>query len=221
MGCKAFGEELGRDRAAGQRQPYNYTFATQSGDLFQMRNRTLLVNPPPKEVTVYDRPSKSQLKRDSTAMQELGREVADLSRERITQLNLPEKLFDAFIAYQKITAREGGRRQLQYLGRLMRDVDPAPIREALDKFNGASKAEVTQMHLAERWRERLLDDSAALTEFAQRYAPADITRLRTLIRNAKKENLENRPPRDYRDLYREIRAAMDALPATPADEPTT
>ena len=186
-----------------------------------MRNRTLLVNPPPKEVTVYDRPSKSQLKRDSTAMQELGREVADLSRERITQLNLPEKLFDAFIAYQKITAREGGRRQLQYLGRLMRDVDPAPIREALDKFNGASKAEVTQMHLAERWRERLLDDSAALTEFAQRYAPADITRLRTMIRNAKKEKLENRPPRDYRDLYREIRAAMDAVPATPADEPTT
>lgn len=186
-----------------------------------MRNRTLLVNPPPKEVTVYDRPSKSQLKRDSTAMQELGREVAALSRERIAQLHLPEKLFDAFIAYQKITAREGGRRQLQYLGRLMRDVDPAPIREALDKFNGASKAEVAQMHLAERWRERLLDDTAALTEFAQRYTPADMTRLRTLIRNAKKEKLENRPPRDYRDLYREIRAAMDESPATPADEPAT
>lgn len=210
-----------RDRAARRRQPYNYTIATQSGDLFRMRNRTLLVNPPPKEVTVYDRPSKSQLKRDSTAMQELGREVAALSRERIAQLGLPEKLFDAFVAYQKITAREGGRRQLQYLGRLMRDVDPAPIREALDKFNGASKTEVAQMHLAERWRERLLDDTAALTEFAQRYTPTDMTRLRTLIRNAKKEKLENRPPRDYRDLYREIRVAMDALPATQADEAAT
>ena len=182
-----------------------------------MRNRTLLVNPAPREVTVYDRPSKSQLKRDSTAMQVLGREIAALSRERIAQLALPEKLHEAVIAYQKITAHEGGRRQLQYIGRLMRDVDPAPIREALDRFSGASKAEVAAMHLAERWRERLLADPAAFTEFAAQYAPGEIGELRTLIRNAAREKNDQRPPKDYRELYRAIRATMAAGPAATTD----
>ena len=182
-----------------------------------MRNRTRLVNPPPREVTVYDRPSKSQLKRDSTAMQVLGREIAALPRERIAQLALPEKLHEAVVAYQKITAHEGGRRQLQYIGRLMRDVDPAPIREALDRFGGASKAEVAAMHLAERWRERLLADPVALTEFAAQYAPREIGALRTLIRNAAREQHAGRPPKDQRELYRAIRAAMAARPATIAD----
>jgi len=184
-----------------------------------MRNRTLLVNPTPKEATVYDRPSKSQLKRDSTAAQVLGREVAALSRERLQQLALPEKLFEALIAYQKITAHEGGRRQLQYIGRLMRDVDPLPIREALDRFSGASKLEIAQMHLAERWRERLLDEDTALTEFLHQYASTEVTQLRNLIRNAKKARAENRPPKDYRDLYRVIRAAMDRQGNPPTIEP--
>ena len=175
-----------------------------------MRNRTLLVDPQPEPPTVYDRPSKSQLKRDSTALQVLGREIADLSVERITSLGLPERLCEAFLAYKKITAHEGGRRQLQFIGRLMRDVDPLPLREALDRFNGASKAEVIEMHLAERWRDRLLSEAGVLTEFANTYPGTDLTRMRTLMRNAAREKAENKPLRDYREMYRAIREAIGA-----------
>ena len=121
---------------------------------------------------------------------------------------LPERLRDAIQAYRKITAHEGSRRQLQFIGRLMRDVDPAPLREALDRFNGASKAEVAEMHLAERWRERLLGEPAALTEFADAHPGADIKRLRVLLRNAAKEKAAGKPLRDYRELYRAIREAF-------------
>jgi len=176
-----------------------------------MRNRTLLVNPAAPPAPVYDRPSKSQLKRDSTALQDLGRELGELSRERLGELDLPEKLREALLAYQVITAHEGKRRQFQYIGKLMREVDPQPLREALERFSGASKAEVNDMHLAERWRERLLgEDAAVFAEFAGDYPRTDLQQLRTSIRNAKKERETSKPPRDFRKLYQLIREQIDA-----------
>jgi ribosome-associated protein len=188
------------------------------------RTRTVLVDPQPEPGPVYTRPSKSQMKRDMTSLQVLGRELAALSKDRLAQLGLPERLHEALLAYRTITAHEGSRRQMQFIGRLMRDVDPEPLREALDRFNGASRAEVADMHLAERWRERLLEEGGnALTEFASAYAGADLTRIRTLIRNAQKETKEGKPPRDYRELYRAIRDAMatrqaPSQPDTPEEE---
>jgi ribosome-associated protein len=175
-----------------------------------MRNRTLLVNPEPPPKTEYDRPSKSQVKRDMTALQELGREVSELPRDRIAELDLPEKLRDALLDYQKITAHEGKRRQYQFIGKLMRNIDPEPLREALERFNGDSKAEVSDMHLAERWRERLLGEENVLPEFAAAYPATDLQQLRVLIRNARKEKAENKPPRDFRKLYQLIREQIDA-----------
>jgi ribosome-associated protein len=187
-----------------------------------MRTRTVLVDPQPEPGPVFTRPSKSQMKRDMTSLQVLGRELAALSKDRILQLNLPERLHEALLAYRTITAHEGSRRQMQFIGRLMRDFDPEPLREALDRFNGASRAEVADMHLAERWRERLLDENenGTLTEFAGTYAGADLTRIRTLIRNARKETREGKPPRDYRELYRAIRDAM-ATRDSPAQADST
>jgi ribosome-associated protein len=184
-----------------------------------MRTRTVLVDPQPEPGPVFTRPSKSQMKRDMTSLQVLGRELAALSKDRLAQLSLPERLHEALLAYRTITAHEGARRQMQFIGRLMRDVDPEPLREALDRFNGASRAEVADMHLAERWRDRLLEEGATLTEFAGTYAGADLTRIRTLIRNARKETTEGKPPRDYRELYRAIRDAMAARHA--ATQPDT
>jgi ribosome-associated protein len=185
-----------------------------------MRTRTVLVDPQPEPGPVYTRPSKSQMKRDMTSLQVLGRELAALSKDRLLQLGLPERLHEALLAYRTITAHEGARRQMQFIGRLMRDVDPEPLREALDRFNGASRAEVADMHLAERWRDRLLEEGATLTEFAGTYAGADLTRIRTLIRNARKETTDGKPPRDYRELYRAIRDAMAARHSTtPSDAP--
>ena len=181
-----------------------------------MRTRTRLVDPQPEPPTEYDRPSKSQMKRDMTALQDLGREIAALSPDRIAHLGLPERLFDALIQFRGITAHEGARRQMQFIGRLMRDVDPLPLREALDRFNGASRAEVAEMHLAERWRDRLLADTQSLTEFAHAHPVTDFTRLRNLIRNAAREKAAGRPQREYRELYRAIRAAMAARGQAPA-----
>lgn len=175
-----------------------------------MRNRTLLVNPEPPPKPEYDRPSKSQVKRDAEALQELGRAVSELPRDHILKLDLPEKLRDALFDYQKITAHEGKRRQYQYIGKLMRNVDPQPLREAVERFKGESKAEVGDMHLAERWRERLLDEEGAVAEFAGAYPDTDMQQLRTLIRNAQKERGTQKPPRDFRKLYQLVREQIDA-----------
>ncbi len=165
-----------------------------------------------------DRPSKSQKKRDSTAAQDLGAQLADLSRDKIESLGLPEKLQDALIETARITAHEGKRRHLQLIGKLMRGIDPEPIRAALEKFAGTSKQEIADMHLAERWRERLLKDADAFALFANDFRQTDLQQLRTMIRNAQKEQAQNKPPRDFRKIYQFVRDAMDARRASGTGE---
>ena len=142
-----------------------------------------------------------------TELQGLGAELVALSAERLASLELPESLADAVRAAQRISAHEGRRRQMQYIGRLMRAVDPAPIRERLDAWRGLSRTEIARQHALERWRERLIDEDDALTEFAGKYPGTDIQVLRGLIRNARKERSEDKPPRAFRELFRMIRDA--------------
>ena len=176
-------------------------------------SRGTLIDPTKSEHDDFDygdRPSKSQKKRDSTAAQELGERVAALPREKIESLGLPEKLQDALIETARITAHEGKRRHLQLIGKLMRGIDPEPIHAALEKFAGTSKQEIADMHLAERWRERMLKDADAFALFANDYRDADLQQLRTMIRNAQKEQAQNKPPRDFRKIYQFVRNAIDA-----------
>ena len=163
-----------------------------------------------EEFDYGDRPSKSQKKRDSTAAQDLGAQLADLPRDKIKSLGLPEKLQDALIETARISAHEGKRRHLQLIGKLMRGIDLDPIRAALAKFSGSSKQEVADMHLAERWRERLLKDTDAFALFANDYREVDLQQLRTMIRNAQKEQAQSKPPRDFRKIYQFVRDAMTA-----------
>ncbi len=175
-------------------------------------SRGTLIDPSKSEHDAFDygdRPSKSQKKRDSTAAQELGEEVAALPRDKIESLGLPEKLQEALIEAARITAHEGRRRHMQLIGKLMRNIDPVPIRAALEKFAGSSKQEVADMHLAERWRERLLKEPDALALFANEYRDIDLQQLRTMIRNAQKEQAQNKPPRDFRKIYQFVREAID------------
>ncbi len=171
-----------------------------------------------EEFDYGDRPSKSQKKRDSTAAQDLGAQLADLSRDKIESLGLPEKLQDALIETARITAHEGKRRHLQLIGKLMRGIDLDPIRAALAKFSGSSKQEVADMHLAERWRERLLKDTDAFALFANDYRDADLQQLRTMIRNAQKEQAQNKPPRDFRKIYQFVRDAMTVRRTAPTND---
>jgi len=151
--------------------------------------------------------SKTRKKAQMHALQKLGIELVDLSKERLASMQLPETLVEAIRDAQRITAHEGRRRQMQYIGRLMRDIDPAPIQERLDVWRGQSKAEVARQHGMERLRDKLIADDSALTEFAQKQPEVDLQALRNLIRNARKEAAEGRPPKSYREIFKVIRDA--------------
>jgi ribosome-associated protein len=171
-------------------------------------------NDPPE----YRGPSKSQLKREMTALQQLGAELVELPRERLAKIDMPERLREAIADAQRITKHEARRRQMQYIGKLMREVDPAPLREALDEIKGVSAAANARQHRLEKLRARLMEDEAAFNELARDYPAADIQHLRQLRRNALKEILQNRPPRAFRELFRELRALESpAGGTTPGD----
>ncbi len=166
----------------------------------------------------YSGPSKSQRKREMTALQDLGAELVTLSKERLAKIDMPDRLRDALLEAQRITKHEARRRQMQYIGKIMRDVDAAPLRAAMDEINGVSKAATIRQHQLERLRTRLMEDEAAFGEVARDYPGADMQHLRQLRRNAVKEALQGKPPRAYRELFRELRALEVAgEPDDPAD----
>ncbi|MDR5814078.1 MULTISPECIES: ribosome biogenesis factor YjgA [unclassified Caballeronia] len=158
----------------------------------------------------YDRPSKSQLKRDMHALQELGAALIALPKDALKRMPMPEALGDAVREARRITDHEGKRRQLQYVGKLMRslhDDETAALRTALDTFRGVNKSETARLHWIERTREQLLADDAALTEFIRNHPGVDPQEGRTLIRNARKEREQQKPPRYYRELFQWIKTA--------------
>ncbi|MDY7579488.1 ribosome biogenesis factor YjgA [Herbaspirillum sp. RTI4] len=152
----------------------------------------------------YDRPSKSQLKRDMTALQKLGAELVAESRDRVKRVPMPEDVRDAILECQQIKDHEGRRRQMQYVGKKMRTLNEeelAAIQRTLDSWRGLSKADTAAMHALERRREKLLKDDAELTKLLGLYPQLDAQQLRTLIRNARKEQAENKPPKAYREIF--------------------
>ncbi|MCA3219224.1 MAG: DUF615 domain-containing protein [Burkholderiales bacterium] len=157
-----------------------------------------------------ERPSKSQRKRDVQALQDVGIALVKLGAEQVHKLDLPEKLREAVLEAQRITSHEGRRRQLQYVGKIMRQVDAAPIEEQLAVINGESKSAVALMHRCERWRDRLIDDDDALTEFLAEHPIEDVQSLRAMIRAARKEHAGGQPPRHARELYRLLRERLGA-----------
>jgi ribosome-associated protein len=171
---------------------------------------------------LYERPSKSQLKREMTALQALGVELVELPKDAFKRMPMPEKLADAARDARRITDHEGKRRQLQYVGRVMRDLadtDVAALRSALDAQKGANKAETARLHWIERAREQLLANDAALTEFLRVHPQADVQQGRTLIRNARRETEQGKPPRYFRELFQWIKEASDGSgPRTGGDE---
>jgi ribosome-associated protein len=152
----------------------------------------------------YDRPSKSQLKREMTALQKLGEELVAESRDRVKRVPMPEDVRDAILTCQQIKDHEGRRRQMQYVGKKMRTLDEeelAAIQRTLDSWRGLSKADTAAMHALERRREKLLKDDSALAELLQQYPELEIQHMRTLIRNARKEQADNKPPKAYREIF--------------------
>ncbi|TAL97386.1 MAG: ribosome-associated protein [Paraburkholderia sp.] len=175
------------------------------------KTRTQPMQPAPEvDENGYDRPSKSQLKRDMHALQELGEALIALPKDALKRMPMPEALNDAVREARRITDHEGKRRQVQYVGRVMRgllDAETAALRTALDSYKGINKAETARLHWIERTREKLLADDAALTEFIRQHPAADPQEGRTLIRNARKEQQQAKPPRYFRELFQWIKDA--------------
>lgn len=152
----------------------------------------------------YDRPSKSQLKREMTALQKLGQELVDQSRDRVKRVPMPEDVRDAILECQQIKDHEGRRRQMQFVGKKMRGLDAeeiAAIQRTIESWKGASQAETAALHALEKKRDKLLTDDNALTELLSQYPQFDAQHLRTLIRNARKEQAEQKPPKAYREIF--------------------
>ncbi|OYU28505.1 ribosome biogenesis factor YjgA [Kinneretia aquatilis] len=156
----------------------------------------------------FDRPSKSQLKRESHVLQSLGEDLLTLPASRLEPLNLPEILLDALRMAKKITSHEGRRRQMQYIGKLMRRVDPEPIRQAVAAYKLGHAKDSLALHESEAWRERLLADDNALQSFIAEHAGIDVQQLRSLVRAARKDAAnepEKRSGRAFRELFQFIK----------------
>jgi ribosome-associated protein len=154
-------------------------------------------------------PSKTKLKAEADAAQEVGRKLVELPKDKLNKLALEESLRDAIAEAKRLTANGAIRRQLQYIGRLMRDTDLTPIVDQLQRWEGKHQEENARFHHMERWRTRMLEDAKVVEEFIQLFPQVEVQRLRTLIRNAQKEHLANRPPKSSRELFKMIREIME------------
>ena len=157
---------------------------------------------------VDGRPSKSALKREALDAQRLGAELAQLSAERLAALDIPADLRDALAALRATRSHEGRRRQLQYVGKLMRRTDCAPLHEALAQSQLGSVRDALALHEAERWREELARDDEALTRWLAAHPHSDAQHLRSLVRAARTDAAlppEQRHGRAWRELFRYLK----------------
>lgn len=160
----------------------------------------------PEPVNDDEAPSKTQLKAEMDALQDLGVRLCALSKDKLKKLNLSEALEDAVLESHRITANGAMRRHRQYLGKLMRDIDPAPIEAQFDRWDGKNNEENARFHGLERWRARLIADADVISEFVTAYPAADRQQLRNLVRNAQKEAKADKPPKASRELFKLIRS---------------
>ncbi|MGH8291926.1 MAG: ribosome biogenesis factor YjgA [Gammaproteobacteria bacterium] len=159
------------------------------------------------EDDISEGPSRSQLKREVEALQKLGEQLVELPEQQLAALSLPEKLHDAVAQARRITSYGALKRQRQYIGRLMRDVDAALIRARLEELRGAGRLSRARFQDAERWRDRLLrEGDAVLEEFLARHPQTDRPHLRRLLREAARDAAAGRPPRQARALFRYIQS---------------
>ncbi|MGQ3001373.1 MAG: ribosome biogenesis factor YjgA [Hydrogenophaga sp.] len=182
--------------------------------------------------------SKTDLKRESDRLQALGENLLTLRADLTQKLDLPEKLLDAVAEAKRITNFEGRRRQMQFIGKLMRALDEdtiAAVEAALDEQNKGSAKGTLSLHLAEQWRDRLIADDDALTQWLQLDAGADVQHLRALIRQARKDaqatQAQERPGeavrhgKAYREIFQIVKATLnqgeddDGAPTDEPDQP--
>lgn len=156
-------------------------------------------------------PSKTQLKAEARELRDLGQALAALPASRRKALDLPETLIESIARYNATRAHGAKKRELLYLGKQMRRIDPTPIREAVEAHAAGRQADAASLHRVERWRDALLEDDAAVTEWIDAHPGCDVQQLRSLVRAARREagvdDPEQRHGKNYRALFRFLREA--------------
>ncbi|NBC98462.1 ribosome-associated protein [Atlantibacter hermannii] len=156
--------------------------------------------------------SKSEIKRDAEELKRLGLEMVELGKNALDKIPLDEELRAAIELAQKIK-KEGRRRQLQLIGKMLRNRDVEPIRQALDKLKNRHNQQVALFHKLEILRDRLIEEGDdAVPEVLKLWPQADRQQLRSLIRNAKKEKEGNKPPKSARLIFQYLRELAEEQP---------
>ena len=145
--------------------------------------------------------SKTRRKKQMTDLQKVGAELVRLSPEQLARIDMPESLRDAVLACKRFTKHEAIRRQMQYIGRIMRDIDAGPIAQQLASMSAPSRKQTALFHLAEKWRDEMLADTDATARFVAEFPQADAKQLRQLCEKAGAERSADRPPKHYRELF--------------------
>lgn len=154
--------------------------------------------------------SKSQLKRESHALTDLGKELVELPQNKLDKIPLDENVADAVALARRIKERGGRKRQLQYIGKLLRKVDAEPILAAMDALKNEHLKENARLHKLEQWRDRLLEEGdTTLGELLEQHPDADRQHLRQLLRNAQREKKLNKPPKSARELFKYLRDNLE------------
>ncbi|MFZ4479558.1 MAG: ribosome biogenesis factor YjgA [Rhodoferax sp.] len=170
-----------------------------------------------RELKGTDEQSRTDLKRESSELQKLGEDLLTLRADLMARLALSEKLKDAVLEARRITNFEGKRRQMQFIGKLMRQVDPATlqtVRAALTEQNSGSAHDNLVLHMAETWRERLIGAEDALGEWLAKCPDTDVQQLRALVRQARKDATPEKPGaavrhgRAYREIFLLVREQL-------------
>ncbi|HCX83372.1 MAG: ribosome-associated protein [Curvibacter sp. RIFCSPHIGHO2_12_FULL_63_18] len=172
-----------------------------------------------RELKGTDEPTRTDLKKESTELQKLGEDLLTLRAELMTKLDLPDKLVEGVAEAKRITNFEGKRRQMQFIGKLMRKLEPSKwdeIRAALEEQHMPSAKETLVLHQAEQWRDRLIADDDAVGQWITLSPATDSQNLRALVRQARKDAKPEKPGealrhgRAYRDIFQLVREALQA-----------
>jgi ribosome-associated protein len=154
----------------------------------------------------FELPSKSELKRQMHALQALGERIVKLTEGQLKTIPLDGTLEEAIMTARRIKSHEGLRRQMQYIGKLLRDTDTDAIERAFAALEAGRKAQTQRFHELEQWRDRLVEAGPkAIEEVVERYPTADRQHLRQLVMQAGKEQKQNKPPASARKLFRYLR----------------
>lgn len=152
--------------------------------------------------------SKTRRKKQMHELQQVGAELVALSPEQLARIEMPESLREAVEDARRFTRHEARRRQIQYIGRIMRDIDAGPIVEQLAALTAPSKRQTALFHVAERWRQELLADGSALERFVKEFPEADPHRIRSMVDEAREEKRSARSPRRFRELFHVLSAIV-------------